>query len=285
MIPAVRSAISLPLINAMINRAPMAFLPNSTLNQKLNILPDVNNGPYDYPTINYYAIGAGDQEPYVGASGATSLRPKNHESTDSAPFKQRPFVLRQINNDLSEAERKNYRLRRLETHRGDSYWAYYLKVLPEATVSPTHDYVVVDGNNNRSSPIEWNPSTASFEPAGRSFSPVGVNVISKEIITSRVPRKIVWTTFDRDEYLKVAKILYDDEGEAIIGDIAVVAGLDRIVNAPGGNTGSINITECIMATCMAWIPRIYDAYREESFTTEISSSIEEPIFSMAGFAR
>ena len=285
MIPATRSAISLPLINAMINRAPMAFLDNSTLNQKLNILPNVNDGPFSYPTINYYAIGAGDQEAYIGASGSTSLRPKSHESTDSAPFRQRPFVLRPINDDLSDVLRKDYRLRRMETHRGEQYWAYYLKKLPDAEVSPTHDYVVVDGNNNRSVPIEWNPSVSSFEPSGRSFSSVGVNVINKEIITSRVPRKIVWTPFDREEYLNVARVLYDDEGEAILGDIAIVAGLDRVVSAPSSVSGSINITECILATCMAWLPKIYDAYREEMFTAEISSSIEEPIFANVGLTR
>ena len=35
--PAIRAAVSLPIINAMINRAPFAPLPNSTLNQKYNM--------------------------------------------------------------------------------------------------------------------------------------------------------------------------------------------------------------------------------------------------------
>jgi hypothetical protein len=279
MLSAIRSGISLPIYNAMINGAPLAMLPNSTLNQKLNILPDVNDGPFAYPVIDYYAIGAGDAEPYIGASGAMTIRQKQHESTDAAPFRQRPFVLRKLNQDLTPEERKNFRLRNIITVGSDQYWAYWLRKLSPATLPPTHDYITIDQNNRRSEPLVWNPSTAAFDPVGRTLSTTGVNVINKELITSTVPREITWGEFERNEYLNVARILYNDEAEAIIGDIAIVAGRERKISAPTGNGGaSVMIDECILATVMAWISKSYDAYRGGTFEATFKSSIEEPVF-------
>ena len=45
--PAIRTAASLGIINASINGAPFEELPYSTLNQKYNILPGINNGLYE----------------------------------------------------------------------------------------------------------------------------------------------------------------------------------------------------------------------------------------------
>ena len=67
--PAIRTAVSLGIINASINGAPFEELPYSTLNQKYNILPGINNGRYEYPRIGYYCIGLGDMDVHVGPSG------------------------------------------------------------------------------------------------------------------------------------------------------------------------------------------------------------------------
>ena len=94
--PAIRTAVSLGIINASINGAPFEELPYSTLNQKYNILPGINNGPYEYPRIGYYCIGLGDMDVHVGPSGVPKTIPKLHMSTDTAPFRQRPFVVRPV---------------------------------------------------------------------------------------------------------------------------------------------------------------------------------------------
>ena len=148
--PAIRTAVSLGIINASINGAPFEELPYSTLNQKYNILPGINNGPYEYPRIGYYCIGLGDMDVRVGPSGVPKTIPKLHMSTDTAPFRQRPFVVRPVDNDLTEAERTMFGLRRRESPRGVDCWVYYACRLPPATFAPTTEYYT-----NVVRTIEW----------------------------------------------------------------------------------------------------------------------------------
>jgi hypothetical protein len=276
--PAIRSGIGLPIVNAMLNNCPYEALPNSTLNQKYNILNGINNGLYNYPVINYFAIGAGDIETIVlPATGTIKTRPKLHRATDAAPFKQRPFVARLLDEDLTDGEREMFALRRKETHRGKDYWVYYLCRLPTASIPPTSEYYqVIDGVKTQ--PVAWNPNASDLDPIGRTYSDTGVNIIANEFISSTVPREINWTTFMKEEYLNVARVLFDNEEEAIINDIAIVAGLDKTVSVPNGHGGNFMMKEVIMATCMAWVYKQYDAVRDDLFTFVFNSSIEEPVF-------
>ena len=275
--PAIRSAVSLPIINAMINNAPFEPLPNSTLNQKYNILNGINNGQFEYPTINYYCIGLGDMDVRVGPSGVPKTTPKLHQSTDTAPFKQRPLVLRPIDEDLTEGERSRHGLRRRETHRGADYWAYYLRRIPKAVLPPTTEYyTIVDGV--ATAPIPWTPSTSDFDPVGRTFRNTGVNVVNNEFIKSACVRTIEWGEWEREELLNVSRVLVDSEEEAFFNDIAIVGGLDKQVAVPTAVGGSFMMNEVIQATVFAWVYYNYDAVVKDRFEFNFNSSIEEPVF-------
>lgn len=276
--PAIRAAVSLPIINAMINRAPFAPLPNSTLNQKYNILNGIGDGAFEYPTIGYYCIGLGDMEVRVGPSGVPKTTPKLHEATDAAPFRQRPLVLRPLAEDLTDAERALHALRRRETHKGNDYWAYYARRIPEATLSPTTEYyTITDGV--ATAPIPWNPVTSDFDPSGRVFSSTGVNIINNEFIKSAVIRTIEWGEWERDELLNVSRILVDSEEEAFFNDIAIVGGIDKAVSVPTAGGASVMMKEVILATVFAWVYYNYDATVKDKFSFNFNSAIEEPVFS------
>ena len=278
--PAIRAAVSLPIINAMVNQAPFTPLPNSTLNQKFNILNGINNGMFDYPAIGYYCIGLGDMDVRVGPSGVPKTTPKLHEATDTAPFKQRPVVLRPLDEDLTEAERAMHGLRRKETHKGVDYWAYYARRIPKATLSPTTEYyTITDGV--ATAPIPWNPAVSDFDPVGRTLSSSGVNIVNNEFIKSAVIRTIEWGEWERDELLNVSKILVDSDEEAFFNDIAIVGGIDKMVSVPTANGGSVMMNEIIQATVFAWVYYNYDAKVKDRFSFNFNSAIEEPIFSYA----
>ena len=278
--PAIRTAVSLGIINASINGAPFEELPYSTLNQKYNILPGINNGPYEYPRIGYYCIGLGDMDVHVGPSGVPKTIPKLHMSTDTAPFRQRPFVVRPVDNDLTEAERTMFGLRRRESPRGVDCWVYYACRLPPATFAPTTEYYTIH-DGVATAPVPWKPSASDFDPVGRTLSNTGVNVINNEFVASNVVRTIEWTEFLRDELLNASRMLVDSEEEAFFNDIAIVGGMDKVVAVPTANGGSVMMKEIIQATVFAYVYYHYDAVVKDRFTFDFSSSIEEPVFNYA----
>lgn len=100
--------------------------PNTTLNEKIGVLPQQEKPVGVYPIMKYMAIGCGGQ----GIVDAPTSYPYSyHQPTDAALFKMMPFVVREANQDLSYTERQKYRLRKDIVINGKQYYAYYLKAL------------------------------------------------------------------------------------------------------------------------------------------------------------
>jgi len=102
-------------------------LANTTLNEKFDIIPNIELADSLYPTLGYYAIGVGGDPIIVGNPGYTYSK---HSPVDAALFKHVPFLMRTLTNDLSNDERSAYRLRVIETINNVDYACYYLKAIP-----------------------------------------------------------------------------------------------------------------------------------------------------------
>lgn len=113
---------------------PYEPLTNTTLNEKFNILPKTTLPTGVYPSLKYYAIGVGGESVLDGVDG---FKYSEHSPTDAALFQHIPFVMRNVlTNDLTDAEKANYRLRALEYHNGIQYACYYLKVITDFEIKP-----------------------------------------------------------------------------------------------------------------------------------------------------
>ena len=102
--------------------------PNTTLNEKFDVLADVNVPEGMYPKLQYYCIGIGGDQLSESVSG---FPVSEHSPMDAALFEQIPFVIRPIQQDLTPTERANYRFRVIETIKNETYVCYYLKVIPK----------------------------------------------------------------------------------------------------------------------------------------------------------
>ena len=103
---------------------PYRILPNTSLNQKFDILPDEDVGD-EYPLLKYFAIGVGGAD----IVNDSMLNHSNHKPIDAALFEHIPFVMQPIGDDLLPDEKVNYRFRIVETFGGVEYACYYLRVI------------------------------------------------------------------------------------------------------------------------------------------------------------
>lgn len=243
------------LQTCMLMGLPFSVMPNTTLNEKFGIqagvLPDITV----IPNMRYYAIGNKGHQLSVGANGLTKSDPVQHRATDAACYNHLPFVLRTMDNDLAPADRANYGLRRQEVHGGLQYIAYYLKRIDLSTSVPGMERVsVADGVSTTSAFVA---DTSNLNPTPPDLSSSGVNVVTGDYVAASSKLPLVLSADDTAELLDVARILYDDENYAIISEIALVSGVDKVVPSPALGGTTINFNEVIAAQVVTHINTLF----------------------------
>jgi hypothetical protein len=235
----------------------MVIKPNSTLNEKFNIHSNVAVADTDKPAMRYIGIGNGGHRMVTGTNGIGKPDVIQHVPRNAALYNQLPFVLRLTTEDLTTVERLKYRLRRLETHDGVTYVAYYLKLLELDAVVPQLELrTVADGVTTST---EFNPTIADLNPIPPAINSGGVLTTTGDYIaaTGKVP--FTFSANDVAEFLNVCNIIYGDEGYAMISEIALCSGVDRVVTGDFsgvsiGYTDAIGVQICNFISQFIHIP-------------------------------
>lgn len=233
----VRTALGAQLQTCQLLGIPKIVKPFTTLNQKLDISKDIELADIDRPTVKYIAIGNGGHKIIPGVDGLAKPEPIQHTTSDTALYNHLPFVLRKTDNDLPILERAKYRLRKLEQHNEVTYIAYYLRVLDLAeTKCALEKRTIVDGVITT---LEFKHTTDNLSPTPPAIVPTGTLATTGDYVVATAKVPFVMTAEDIQEYLDVCTILYGDDGYAMISEIAICSGVDRVVTAfPSETTGS-----------------------------------------------
>jgi hypothetical protein len=258
---------------------PTGMLPNSTLNQKFNIARDLDITASDRHAVRYVGIGNGGHGFVTGANGFPKWNAKHHEATHVAMYNQLPFVLRRADDDLPVEQRQKYRLRVLETHNGLEYVAYYLRVLDRSnTVVIQELRRTVDGVT----------TTTPYTPTLEDMNPVPPVLVAGEAVVStgeyiastcKVPFEM--TRDDIQEFVDACRIIYQEDGYAVISEMASVAGVDRVTN--GDFQGEQQpYTEAIRCEVTSYISTAFIAeYFADGFNMMIDIGNVEPLLKVS----
>jgi hypothetical protein len=223
----VRTVYGAELQTTQLLNLPLILKQYSTLNEKFSIHNDVAIADTDQPSVKYVTIGNGGHRMVMGASNISRPEPVQHTARDAALYNHLPFVLRLPNDDLTALERTKYRLRRLETHDGTVYVAYYLKVLDlSATVPQLELRTVADGVTTST---DFSPTIADLNPTPPALNPGGVLITTGDYIAATAKVPFILSTSDIDELLNVCNIIYSDDNYAMISEIGLCSGVDRAV--------------------------------------------------------
>jgi len=260
---------------------PHRVQENSTLNEKFGIQANVLPSAAERHAVRYYCIGSGGHRAVAGADGIPYITPNRHEATDAACFRHLPFVLREVTDDLSVEQRAKYALRRRETHDGREFVAYYAKRLDLNTAEVNLQRTRVDGNNQTSEPFI--PTTANLNPQPL-VSGDDDNVIeaSGEYVSGSIVVTIGFNEADAQELRNVAQVIYGDEKYAVISELALLGGIDRVVTGPGVGNNEINYEEVIASQVTTFISAYYQLNVQNngfSFTADLG--ITEPLYAAA----
>lgn len=220
---------------------PYTHVNHTTLNEKFDIFPDQRPEPGEMPRNRYFVIGNRGHRNAVGADGFPLTDELQHQPSDGALFSHLPFILRRVSEDLSPSERAKYCLRKAVTFNATNYYAYYGKRLDLAQSEPSMLSNVVDLGNTTTTPFI--PSGANLNPTIPNIPPTGAVVTSGDYLSVSTLIDLSLDEADIAELMEVAAIIYGDEKYAIVSEMGVVAGVDKILTGPGG----VNYNEVVEA--------------------------------------
>ena len=213
-------------------KLPLEIKSHSTLNEKLNIHNDIVLSDTDMPSVKYVTIGNGGHKMVMGTNNISKPEPIQHTPRHCGLYNHLPFVLRLPNNDLTPSQRLNYRLRRIETHDNISYVAYYLKLLDLSETVPQLELrSVTDGVITSTT---FSPSIADLNPTPPPLNPGGIITTTGDYVAATAKVPFSMNSDDIAEFLNVANIIYGDVNYAMISEIGLCSGIDKVV------TGNFN---------------------------------------------
>lgn len=214
----------------------------STLNEVLNDSVSIPNQPsvktrgmqmarpYNYETdsanlkLGYMCIGNGG---HMLKQGDASSRPKfteiEHRATDAALYNMIPFVVRPVSSDLSSTDRARYRLRKTLVIDNILYAAYYGRVLDLAGVAP--EYVISNTTNGVTTHSEFVPTINNLRP----IPPTINGYTAGTYVSVSVQSLMGFTQVETQQLRDACALIYGDESEAMISEIALCTGVDKAV--------------------------------------------------------
>jgi len=250
----VRTIYSAHLQTAKSLKRPFTILPNSTLNQKFNLFASEVPGLGEYPVLGYLGIGNKGASYDIATSGFVLTTPQPHLPRHASLYNFIPFVIRDVANDLNSTERLKYRLRVPVTIGGNQYVAYYLRALSIDDIIPAVELRNV--NDGIITTNSFSPALSDLSPTPPDLSNIDLNNPNGDYLVSTA--KVTFTLGQQDinEILSACDLLFGDARYAVINEIALVHGVDKIVQGTFGNTVS-NYTDLISAQVAAFLSQYH----------------------------
>lgn len=230
---------------------------NSTFNQKLNIQAAAELESDEYPSWGYFMIGIGGIGRETGADGFEYTVQYTHAPTDTGLFKELPFVVRPVTSDLEPFERTRYRLRKLITIDGVSYFAYYARVIeyPESEALLNKRSVQKDGSVTQT---PFSPTESDLSPTPKTLTSKDTVVVTAKYAGAFLLVDIVLTEQDITEILNASLIVYGREDHAVISELAICSGADRFISSSAGGA-TTEYTEAIAVQAMGYLSTNFPA--------------------------
>lgn len=236
------------LSSALICGAPVQYPQNSTLNEFYKLMTARQPDPMDRPTLKYLALGNRGHKAESDGE-IDDFVPVGKRQTASGMFSEVPWVLRTLDNDLSDEQRKNYRFRAQVNIKGRNYWAYYLKVLDMRTVKTTD--ILTVRTNGVPVPEDFVYTDADLHPVPGALPDFDydddgtVELPDGKYVESGVDIVISWTEFDVQEYMNVAAIMRGSANKSLISEIAMCSGIDTPEPGQSATGSAFSYTEAL----------------------------------------
>lgn len=261
------------LQTAMLLGLPHVAPEFSTLNKRFGVQADAVLADTEYTRMTLMCYGNGGHKLVTGADSVPYTKIQQHEPQDAAPFKPLPWVLRPTSSDLTPQERAKYAMRTVVTYNAETYFAYYLKRLNLAGVTVRMQKRNVQDGNTTS--VDFVPTADNLVPTPNELANSGANALLADYLTVSALLSVTLTEADCEEILNVSRIIYGDDNYAIISEIGLTAGADKVI----GLNDNSNFRESVVSQVISFIGAFHQVkYTSSGITGLFDVGTNEPLF-------
>lgn len=237
--------------NAKFFGIPVEYPEKSTLNEHLKFLQNILPGNDVYPNACYMCIGDRGHMLTVDSEGDGVAVPIKHDPTDAAPYRIRPFVMRPIDDDLSDEAREKYAGRILIEVNGKRYWAYYLMRLSMAAVKVQRYKITVRNKVRTVVPFVYNDTNlypVRPEMPDYNYDYSDQSTLSDgDYVQAVATVRLALDETDIANYLNVCKILNGSPEKSAISEFCLVSGVDYMASGESYTGSQFTYNEVIGA--------------------------------------
>lgn len=203
-----------------------------TLNNHLNIFP--NEDFTTLPKLRYFGVGING---CYNADDNNLVSAYNPQRTNMNLFHLIPIRCRPVDEDLSEVERAQYRLRQRTTINGNEYYLYYLKVM---TFDSEIKFKKINPSTGREEDYELN--STYLDPTPEKNTTDSTIVTDTSQIVAYCSARV---NVSADEILEYINAYYGDPRYARISEIGFFTGVDKVVSSTDSQGVGLNYTESV----------------------------------------
>jgi hypothetical protein len=263
------------LQTAQFFKVPMLYQANSMLNEKYDFSKTIRPPAGQYPYANYFQFGRNGFYCQPGGDGVPEIRSYVHEPVDGGLFEGMPFVLRDLNNDLTATQREMYAGRAILRVGSTDKIAYWLCKLNKTDSSVLPFIVTPDATEDIRDPFIPNSSTLSPTPTKPTID--AINVVTGKYGVVECKIKMILTQWMIDELLNVKQLL---TGNSVLDvtEIAIVHGYPQNVTSNISGT-SVTYEEAIVAQISAFFPNkiAINNYAGDTLEMSFHAGIDDPL--------
>lgn len=219
----VRSIIGDKLQTAQKVNRPYTYSPNSVMNDILGVL--ANDRPAGIPWTQYATLGIGGlATKYYDNNTRAELYPLPHDPSHTGLYSQVPWVIRPVQNDLTAAEVKKFRLRTLQDFNGVRCAVYWARPMDLTNTTVRIEYRKIQNGQIVSDP--WEPSQANQFPKPPVLGQGETLVTGDDYLAATAKTTLKFTSWDMTELVNVANIMFKSENALLLTEIGLCSGID-----------------------------------------------------------
>lgn len=233
--------------------------------------------------VQYWCIGNGGHNMVTKGEKAIPLPiTEVHRSNDACLYEILPFVVKPVDQDLSREQRTNYRLRKVMMIDGEYFIAYYARKLPTQELASKMLHTKVQ--DGIATTVEFIPSINNLNPTKPTIGQENDGSflsVSSSILIDFTEQDVNWLK-------EACEILYGSAEFAIISEIAICSGVDKLIQQEyplngtqtSSNIATQNLMEAVGVQVSCFINPFYSAISgNQGFGFDLDLGAAEPLFS------
>lgn len=221
---------------------PYEMHEHTTLNEVFGVQAGVAPEKTEYPMLRYLVIGNQGHKVVTGPDDSPTFADRGWFCTHTRLYGHLPFIMREVSNDLTPAEREKYCLRIVKAYNGINYAMYYGRRIDLGNARVVYKTMTQkDGQEDTNS---FAYTAANADPKPPRYDTNGTIIGTKQSVFTSATVTVTLSAEEVSEIINGYRIIYDTTLAPILSEMGLCSGVDRTIPLTGTNTFYTEVIAC-----------------------------------------